>query len=418
MIVARIAALSLANRRLSATLTVATIALSIVLLLGVSTVRSAMRASFADTIAGTDLLVGARTGAVELLLYSVFHIGNATNNIRQSSLDEIARRPEVAWVVPISLGDSHRGYRVVGTSADFFARYRYRAGTALAFAAGRPFADLFDTVIGADVADALGYRVGDPIVVAHGLGGLQTHQDAPFAISGVLAKTGTPVDKSVFIGMAAIEAIHVDWRNGAPPAPGRSTPAELIRAMNLVTTQLTAAMIGVRPAADAETLRRFVAGYAAEPLTAVLPSAALEQLWSVFAPAETALIAISAAVVLAAILGMMTTILSTLDERRREMAILRAVGARPATVFGLLLAEAGSLALAGALLGTALTYLVLAFARPLVDRRFGLYLPLAPPGRQELLAIAAAILVGLLAGLVPALRAYRNSVADGILVRS
>ncbi|MFO1185469.1 MAG: ABC transporter permease [Bauldia sp.] len=420
MIVPRLAARSLANRKLSAGLTVASIALSVLLLLGVATIRDAMRTSFADTVSGTDLLVGARTGAVELLLYSVFHIGNATNNIRQTSVDDIARRPEVEWIVPISLGDSHRGFRVVGTSAVFFDRYRYRDRQPIAFRSGKPFADLFDTVIGADVADALGYRVGDQVVVAHGLGTLagMTHQDAPFVISGVIAKTGTPVDKSVFISMPAIEAIHVDWQNGAPPAPGRATPADLIRAMNLETKQLTAVMVGVKPNANPGALRQYVVTYRDEPLTAVLPADALDRLWSVFAPAETALVAISLAVMLAAVVGMMTTILSTLGERRREMAILRAVGARPTTVFALLLAEAGALAIAGALAGIALTYAALFVARPWIDGKFGLYLPLAAPGPPEALALAIAVLAGLAVGLVPAARAYRNSVADGIIVRS
>ena len=170
MIVLRLALQSLRNRWLTALLTVLAIAVSIALLLGVEKVRTGARQSFADTISGTDLIVGARSGSINLLLYSVFRIGNATNNITWASYQDIAARPEIAWIVPLSLGDSHRGFRVLGTTPDYFKHYKYRRAHGLTFAAGKPFADLFDAVIGADVAAALGYKVGDPIVVAHGLG--------------------------------------------------------------------------------------------------------------------------------------------------------------------------------------------------------------------------------------------------------
>ena len=142
----RLALASLANRRATALLTVLVIALSVGLLLAVERVRTETRSSFASTISGTDLIVGARSGAVNLLLYSVFRIGNATNNIRWDSYQQIAALPRVKWAIPLSLGDSHRGYRVLGTTPDYFTHYRYGQGRALQLTAGRPFADLFEVV--------------------------------------------------------------------------------------------------------------------------------------------------------------------------------------------------------------------------------------------------------------------------------
>jgi putative ABC transport system permease protein len=220
----RLAIRSLASRWLTGGLTVFAIALSVMLFLGVEKVRTGMRASFADTISDTERIIGARSGSVQLLLYSVFRIGTATNNVTWESYQDIAARPEVAWIVPISLGDSHRQFRVMGTTAEYFERYRYRGGRPLAVADGALLDDLFDVVIGADVAAELGYQTGDPIVVAHGLASFTEHDDLPFRISGILAKTGTPVDRTVIVGLAAIEAIHVDWRSGAQ-IPGRATPA-------------------------------------------------------------------------------------------------------------------------------------------------------------------------------------------------
>jgi putative ABC transport system permease protein len=419
VIILRLALASLANRRATALLTVLAIAASVALLLCVEKVRQGARASFADTISGTDLIVGARSGDVQLLLYSVFHIGNATANVSWKSYGEIAARPEVAWIVPLSLGDSHRGFRVLGTTDGYFEHYRYRRGQALAFAQGRPFADLFDAVLGADVADALGYRPGDPIIVAHGIGdvALARHEDKPFRVAGILAKTGTPVDRTVHVSLEAIEAIHVDWRTGAR-TPGAGVSAEEVRRMDLTPKAVTAALVGLRSRLAAFRLQRFVNEYPGEALSAVLPGAALQELWDLVGVAETALGAVSAMVVATALLGMATTILATLNERRREMAILRAVGARPAHVLGLLATEAGLLALAGTTLGASLLHAALAALRPVIDARFGLYLAIDPPGPDEFARLTAVVAAGLLAGLVPAWRAYRLSLADGMTVRT
>jgi putative ABC transport system permease protein len=241
MIVLRLALQSLANRWLTALLTVLAIAVSVVLLLGVEKVRTGARQSFADTISGTDLIVGARSGSLQLLLYSVFRIGNATNNVTWTSYQDIAAMPDIAWTVPLSLGDSHRGFRVLGTTPDYFVHYKYRQTHGLEFSAGQPFSDLFDAVIGADVAEALHYKVGDPIVVAHGAGAISfvEHDDKPFRVVGILAKTGTPVDRTVHISLEAIEAIHVDWQSGAR-IPGQSVSAEEARKMDLRPKAITA----------------------------------------------------------------------------------------------------------------------------------------------------------------------------------
>ena len=206
----RLAAASLSARALTVGMTILAIALSVALFLGVEKIRTGAKASFADTISGTDLIIGARSGSVQLLLYSVFRIGNATNNMTWESYQDIARNRAVDWIVPISLGDSHRQFRVMGTTQAFFDRYKYRSGQSLAIQEGVVMDDLYDTVLGADVAETLGYAIGDPIVVSHGLASFSDHKDQPFRVSGILAKTGTPVDRTIIVGLRAIEAIHVD----------------------------------------------------------------------------------------------------------------------------------------------------------------------------------------------------------------
>lgn len=419
MAMIRLALASVWNRRVTAALTVTAIALSVAMLLGVEKLRRDARDAFANTISGTDLIVGARSGAVQLLLYSVFRIGDATNNISWQSYRDIASHPRVRWTVPLSLGDSHRGYRVLGTSEAYFEHYRYAGEQMLRFAAGRPFEDVFDAVLGAEVARRLGYALDDPIVVAHGTGSVSfaEHDDKPFRVAGILEPTGTPVDRTVHVSLEGIEAMHVDWRSGAPPMPGQEISAEQARRMDLSPQAITAFLVGLDSRVAVFAVQRHVNEYRGEPLLAIIPGVALQELWQLIGVAENALRVISAMVVVTGLLGMLTVILSTLEARRREMAVLRSVGARPAHVFGLFVSEAALLGLAGAALGVALMYAAVLALRPFATGAFGLHLPLTALEGSDLALLGLVVCAGLLAGTVPALRAYRLSLADGLTMR-
>jgi len=414
-----LAARSLWNRRLTVGLTALALALSVALLIGVEQVRKAARTSFTQTLSGTDLIVGARTSPVQLLLYSVFHIGYATNEVSWASYREVADSRLVAWTVPIALGDSHRGHRVVGTSRDLFAHYRYADDRPLTFADGRPFDAVYEAVIGAEVAARLDYGTGREIVVSHGIDdtGFLEHGDKPFMITGVLEPTGTPLDRSVMIPLEGIEAIHIDWQRGRPPTPGERVSAEEALAQDLTPKTITAFLVGLESRAATFRMQRAINEYPDEALTAILPGVALSQLWTVLGTVEQALLAISAFVVVAGILGMVATLLTGLNERRREMAILRAVGARPWQLFTLFVLEAGGGGVAGAVAGFVGIEAALWVGADAIGRHTGIHLALAPPGLHEAAILALVIVAALLAGLVPAWQACRRSLADGLTVR-
>ena len=421
MIILRLAWQSLLNRRLTAILTIISIAISVMLLLGVEKVRVGARSSFINTISGTDLIVGARAGDVQLLLYSVFRIGNATNNISVETLDDIKSQSQVEWLVPISLGDSHRGFRVMGTIKDYFKRYKYRRNIPLTFKEGVAFDDLFDTVIGSEVAKQLNYSLGDLISVAHGTGNVSfgaKHDDKPFRISGILAPTGTPVDRTVNISLEAIEAIHVGWQSGAAPQGDAIVDAEQVRKMDLTPKIVTAAYIGLKSKIGIFSLQRYINNYREEPVTAILPGVAFSQLWTLVGNAEMALIIISIMVVITAFFGMIISILGTLNERRREMAILRAIGARPLHIFTLFISEAALLAICGVLMGAGALYALLALSWEWIENASGLYLQFTSPGQQEITYLILIILGGIIVGIIPAFRAYYMSMSDGLAIKS
>ncbi|WP_411993285.1 ABC transporter permease [Agarivorans sp. DSG3-1] len=403
----KLAGHSLWARRGTALLSLFTIALSVALLLGVENLRTQAKSSFASTISGTDLIVGARSGPTQLLLYSVFRIGNATNNISWDSYQEIAGQKSVKWSIPISLGDSHRGYRVMGTTNSFFEHYQYANKQPLSFAQGEALNETFEVVLGAEVARKLGYSLGDKIVVAHGIAAVSfvNHDQYPFVVSGILKPSGTPVDRTVITSLAGIEAIHL-----APQATPYSE-------QQLTPSSITAMMLGTQSKLQIFNLQRQINQYKGEALLAILPGVALQELWGILSIAESALLAVSICVVITGLMSMLTTLMVSLKERRREMAILRSVGAKPRHIFGLLLIEALLLSGLGAIFGLASMYLILGAAKPLLLNQFGFYLTLAWPTLEQWYLLLAVVVVGFIAGVLPAWRAYRYSLSDGMSIK-
>lgn len=411
---------SLWNRRLTSVLTIFSIALSVLLLLGIERVRLGARESFSNTISQTDLIVGAKGGTLQLLLYSVFRLGSATANISFESYEKLRSHPAVKWVIPYSLGDSHRGFRVVGTNEDFYANYRYRQDRTVTFAEGQAPMQVFDIALGSEVAKALGYKLGDSVAVAHGVTegpAIISHDDKPFKVVGILNKTGTPIDRSLYMTLEGLEAIHMDWKDGAPPRRGDETPAQSIRKEDVKIGQITAALVRTKNRFETLYLQREINTYADEPLMAIIPGVALSELWSVVSYAEDGLRIVSWSVLVVGLLAMLIALYTSLQERRREMAILRSVGAGLSAIALLLVAEAFLLTILGAIVGVGLTYVVLIATQPLIESTFGMLIPIQPLSTVEWAFVGVILVSGFLIGVVPAVKAYRNSLADGLAVR-
>ncbi len=406
------------NRRYTLVLTLIAIALSVTLLLGIERLRQDARDSFAQAVSGTDLIVGARSSPVQLLLYTVFRIGEATHNLGWDSAQALAGHPAVAWTIPVSLGDSHHGFPVLGTTAAYFEHFRYGDRQPLALAQGKPFIGLFDAVLGAEVAASLGYRMGESLTLAHGMEGhgLTEHGDKPFNVVGILAPTGTPVDRTVHVSLEALEALHLDWQGGAP-MPGLAIPPELVQKFDLTPKAVTAVLVGLKTRSGVFAMQRYVSNYREEALMGVLPGVALAQLWDMMAVAEKALLAVSALVVAVSFAGLVAVVLAGLGERRRELAILRSVGARPRDLLALLALEGGAVTLAGVGVGVILLSVLSVGLGPWAQTHYGLALSVALPGGEELKLLAGVVGVGTLASLLPGWRAYRLSLADGLTPR-
>ncbi|MBN8554097.1 MAG: ABC transporter permease [Deltaproteobacteria bacterium] len=408
---------SIKNRKFITSLTILSIALSVGLFLSVEQIRRGARESFSNTISKTDLIVGTKGGSIQLLLYSVFHMGSATNNLLYKSYEKIKANPAIEWTIPYSLGDSHRGYRVVGTTEDFYKFYKFRQDKSVEFESGNSPSGIFDVAIGAEVAKNLNYQVGRKIILSHGISegaSIYDHGDKPFTITGVLKRTGTPIDRAIYITLEGMEAIHIDWQNGVPPSADEMIHPDKIKKQNLPIGQITAFLVRCKSRIEVLKLQREIDAFKGEPLMAIIPGVTLSELWRGIGYAEEALKAVSLLVIAVGFLGMLVSLYTTLNERRREMAILRAIGARPVDIIALLVFESGILSALGVLLGVIFVYAGLFIFQPILENSFNLYLPIQMLSNVELTYLLVIVGAGFLIGLIPALKAYRNALADGL----
>lgn len=414
----KLARLSLWNRRGTVLMTILSLTISIALLLGIDHLRKEAKSSFSSTVSGTDLIVGARSGQLNLLLYSVFRIGNATSNLSWQSYERISRHPQIAWTIPLSLGDSHRGFRVLGTTLDYFEHYKYGNRQPLLLQQGTTFDAVFETVLGAEVARKLGYKLGDSIVLSHGVGAVSfsQHQDKPFMVTGILAPTGTPVDQTVHVSLEAIEAIHLDWQQGAP-IPGRTVTAEQALQHDLTPKAITAFMVGLNSRMATFTVQRQINEYRNEPLSAILPGVALAELWQMLSMVENLLLVITVLVLIAGLIGMVTTLLASMKERQREIAILRAVGAHPWYLFMLIQIEVVLLVLVSMLSAAVLLTGTLWLLQEPLSSRYGLVIGLNAFSINTLYWAGLILGLAVVLAFIPAYQAYRRALADGLSVR-
>ncbi len=414
---------SLRNRRLTIALTILSIGLSVALFLGVERIRHEAQHGFTNTISGTDLIIGARTSPVQLLLASVFRLSDMSNNISHHSYEAIAALPQVKWAIPISLGDTHKGYRVLGTTYNYYTHLQFGNRQHLRLGKGEWLEDTSGAVLGAEVADKLGYRVGSSIVVSHGSGEISfvDHDSHPFTVTGVLERTGTPVDRTVHVSLGGIDAIHAEINMGEShrhdPLAEHLGHADQTELKEDKSSSISAIFLGLQSRRDVLTVQRTINDYQGEPLSAVIPAAALQELWQIVGTVEKSLRAVSAFVVLVGLSGMMVAIMTSLQERRREMAILRAVGARPSHIFAMIVGEAALVTIAGVALGVVLFYCLLLLAQPVLSSYFGLFITLGAPSIHEIVVILIMCLAGVTIGFVPGYRIYRYSLADGMTIR-
>lgn len=417
----KLALKSLHDRKGSIMLSIIAMTVSIFVLLGVEHIRHQTKESFSNTVSGIDLIVGARTGSLNLLLYSVFKIGNPTNNMSWQSYKDIAASPKVKWAVPFSLGDSHKGYRVLGTTQEYFQYFSYGKQHRLVFEQGKKFTQLFDVVLGAQVAKKLGYQLGDKIVLAHGIAktSFSLHDDKPFTIVGILAPTGTPVDHTLHVSLQGIEAIHMNWQSHKPSLKSNTDTSieevsvheakQLKLLANLQPKSITAFMLGLESKISTFRVQRVINNYTHEPLLAILPGVALSELWQMMTILENTLLLVSVLVLIAACLGVSAMLLSSIRERTREIQLLRMIGAPPSFLFLLVEIEALLIAAISIALGSGILIISLILAKGYLISSFGLHISTNIFSVNSLYLLATVMGASLVIAVIPSVVGYSQS---------
>lgn len=406
----KLALLSLKDRKGSVMLSLMAMTVSIFVLLGVEHIRSQTKENFSSTVSGVDLIVGARTGSVNLLLYSVFRIGAPTNNIRWQTYENITNNKQVKWAIPISLGDSHKGYRVLGTTKNYFQHFSYGKKNPLAFKKGHEFEKVFDLVLGSEVAHKLGYKLGDSVALAHGIAAtsFSLHDDRPFTVVGILQATGTPVDQTLHVSLQGIEAIHIDWQQGIKRSNSTLTQSDFEQA-DLTPKSITAFMLGLKSKIATFQVQRAINQYTPEPVVAILPGVALSELWRMISILERTLLLVSALIFVAACLGVSAMLLASIRERRREIQLLRIIGAPPYVLFLLIQLEAFIITLISCILGSTLLVASLVILQGYLVSQYGVYIDINLLTDKSLTLMGCVLLASMIAALIPSFSGYRKA---------
>lgn len=425
---------SLKRRKTTAILTLLSITISISLLLCVDIIRSQVKTSFTRTVSGVDLIVGAPSGQLNLLLSSVFNIGTPTKGIEFKSIAALQSNKQVSWLIPLSLGDTHRGFRVVGTTNSFFDHFKYGDMQSLEMAAGSAFTQPLSTVVGADIAKSLRYKVGDKIIISHGLGSVSfnNHDDHPFTISGIVKKTGTPVDKAVYVTLQGLEEAHTGSKHSPTSMLGRKSADKAnehehehehdehtkehaaYNSEAFTPESVSVVMLGLKHRVTALQLQYQINQSKQEPLMAILPGMALAELWQIMGNVESLLLGLSGLIVICALIGLATMLLATMRERYQEIAVLRTIGAGPFTLLLLIQIEAMLLTIVSAALSLGLVAGLMSALKPWLSSTYGLFLSSPLFGQSSIIIILLILGCTYLVSLFPAVAAYRRGLHAGL----
>ena len=390
---------SLRQHAFSSAICVAAIALAGGLLMSVWTLKSGARQAFDRAGSSFDGVLGARGSKLQLVLNAVFHLDESPGNLAAEDYDTLRRHPAVETAVPIALGDNYRGYRIVGTITNLFTDVEISSGRHHQV---RPPGRWFDparreAVIGSVVADRLGLRLGDIFQPYHGLIFDADHEhEEEYLVVGVLEPSNTPADRILWVPLAGVQ--HME---GHDPARANDVSAVLVR---FRPQSLTAGQQLDRLYNREGTRLTF-----AWPIARIVAGFFDRVAWI-----EKVLVLVAWLVAVVAAATILTTLYGSLSERRRDLAILRALGAHRRTIFGLLLLEAATLSVLGVLGALGVHGVIHAIAGGVIRTQTGMVLdPLA--AGPALIGIAAlVVLLGVVAGLAPAVKAYRADVASNL----
>ncbi|MCD6433762.1 MAG: FtsX-like permease family protein, partial [Sulfurimonas sp.] len=357
----------------------------------------------------------APNGSIDILLNLIFHIDDRLESISYSSFEDIKKFDEISWAVPLSIGGSVKGFNLIGTNSDYFKYYKYSSAKSLEFAKGGNFSGFYDAIIGSEVAKELKLKLGDTIHITHGhakSGHAHVHANRGFNITAILKPTMTPNDESVFIRLKAKEAIHIEWKSGH--FVDMHISSQDLAKMKIVPEKINGILVGLKNRSAILHMEDKINHFKKENLRAIIPAKALAKLYKLMKNLQDVLVLISSMVFIAAIFGMLSTMFSSLNERRREIAILRSLGASVKDIFLLFAIESFLIVVCGIIVGAIVLNLLIFVGIMLL----GISVEISyMPSLYELSMLCIMVAVALISSLIPAIKSYKNSLSDGLMVK-
>ncbi|RAP32440.1 peptide ABC transporter permease [Candidatus Marinamargulisbacteria bacterium SCGC AG-410-N11] len=407
---------SLLSRRLVSILLILSIGLSTLLLIGIDKIKQSTRQSFTHSVSGTDLVVGPRMGDIQLLLYSVFRIGNPIANMSWESVEKIKNHSAVSWVIPISLGDSHRGYPVLGTTKDYFKYFQYGKQRPLELKTGTFFSEPFDAVIGSVVATEKQYQIGDEIHLSHGTSSTKhaVHEHKHFKIVGILNKTRTPVDNTVHISLEGMEALHIDWKNGRPPKKHEVMHNHDVLEHDLHSDEVTACFVGLKTKMAIFSFQRELTTWSEDPIFGIIPGITLLKIWKMVGMVDQVLKIITILVLVVALIGLLLSLFISLNHRKRELIIIRVLGGHPIHLWLLMILEGFILSILGVLVGSASLAIIQTWFVPFIENKLGLVLTVNSLAISDFRVMGLIIIASVFISSIPAGIAYKKTLSQGL----
>lgn len=391
---------SLRQHALSTAVTAFCVALAGGLLMSVWSIQEQSEATFTGANAGFDAVLGARGSKLQLVLNAIFNLEASPGNLAWSDFLDIQRNPDVELAVPIAVGDNYHGFRLVGTTLDLFEKSEYAPGKQYAL---QPGGDWFDpkrkeAVVGDFVARKMNLRVGDAFHPFHGLifDEKNQHSDT-YVVVGVLKPSNTPADQVIWIPLEGLQKM-----SGHDPTLATEISAVLVK------LKADSALAGFQM--DLMYNRQGNRLTFAWPIGAVMA-----ELFDKIGWFNRVLTLVSYLVAIVAAASILASIYNSMNERRREIAILRALGARRTTVFTCILLEAASISILGMLAGFAFYGIIFTIVAGIIRAQTGVVLDPLKFNLVMLWAPASLIALGALAGVVPAIKAYRTDVAENLV---
>jgi len=412
----RVVLVSLKARLVSTLITSGSVAVAVALLLTMLSLRSAGFEAFQRGSGTTHLLVSADASPLVAVLNGVFYANAPSNPIPSSKFNALKSAFPYEWVVPTIQGDSYHGFPTCATTSDFFTKFQPTRGEPWALQAGHFPEANFEVCLGSDAAASAGRRIGDRIVLAHGAGSDHGHEhdEFPFTVVGILQPTGSAHDRAVFMNLDSAWILHADERRERAGIEGGTTAADLTDDDRKITGMLL--RLPTRPGSDGsaaiqqqfDTLRRD------GTITVAQPAQQIDRLRGIVGNVDGIFIALGVAVLVSSGISILLALYNSMAERRRQIAVLRAIGLSRGRVQGMVVAEACLIGLIGAAAGAVLSVLGGFAAAAVLKDRIGLVVHPDLDLRSTAIVQAGAVLLAALASVLPAVIAYRTPVADNL----